>query len=56
MAMRLTIEVLFADDLTERAQADVKRAVQDFKESMYLGTVTRANLVKIERPSAKDDA
>ena len=43
--MKLYIEVQFDTALSPQAQADVKRAVQNLKEELYLGRVTRADLV-----------
>lgn len=45
--MKLIIEVAFGHELSPRAQQDVKRHVQDFKEELeYLdGKVVRADLV-----------
>lgn len=45
--MRLTIVVEFPDGLSDRAQQDVKREVHDFKESLYLGTMVKAELVTL---------
>lgn len=44
--MKLTIVVEFPNDLSPRAQQEVKRAVQELKETLYLGNVVKADLVK----------
>lgn len=46
MSMKLTIVVEFPNDLSERAQQELKQAVQDLKEAIYLGKVVKAELVK----------
>jgi len=45
--MRLTIVVEFPNGLSDRAQQDVKQEIQDLKERLYLGTIVKAELVKV---------
>lgn len=56
--MKLELHVVFNHELSQRAQADVLRLVQDFKEEMEAldGTVTRADLITIgaASPVTKD--
>lgn len=44
--MKLTIVVEFPNELSEPAQRDVARAVEELKESLYLGKIVKAELVK----------
>lgn len=52
MGQKLIIEVTFKDTLSPQGEQDVKRAVQDFKDGMWLGTVTRAELLPTDAVSS----
>lgn len=43
--MVLTIVVEFPDGLSEIGQQDMKRAIQSFKEDLYVGKMVKASLV-----------
>ncbi len=52
--LKLVIEVAFEREPSPNGQLDIKAAIQDLKESLgYLGTVTRADLVKITLPELR---
>lgn len=46
IAMKLFIEAEFEQELSPRAQQELKIAIQELKTALYLGKVTRAELVK----------
>lgn len=46
MPMKLTIVVEFPENLSERAQQEVKEVVQELKDTFYLGKIVKAELVK----------
>lgn len=56
--MTLHIKVQFKHELSDRAQADLKRIIADFRESLeYVsGKVVQADLVSGEAPRSPEEA